>query len=366
MALRKGRTKQLLENAIDCALLAVEIYNKPRAQFRVENYITNMIMAWTKLLHAHLHNSIGDKYFYKKKGARVYEMIDGERKAWELKTCLVNVELEKSVKANLLFFIKLRNKIEHRYIDKEEVGIIIFGECQSLLNNFEDFVVECFGEEYALNECLAFALQFSKLRTNGQLIASKTLLSKEVIEIREYIEKYRNSLDDETFNSQSYSIKLISVPKISNTHRNDLAVEFVNWKELSLEEREYYEKLVAITKEKNIFVESINSGKLKPSAVLNRVEELCGTKISHYDHKCLFTIFSIRPSKLDKETDPFNTNTTFCHYDEAHDDYLYQQDWCNFISNGIRNNTLNKEQWTKLYKGEKKIDIKQFRNENAI
>ena len=27
--LRKGRTKSLLESSIDCALLAVEIYNKP-------------------------------------------------------------------------------------------------------------------------------------------------------------------------------------------------------------------------------------------------------------------------------------------------------------------------------------------------
>lgn len=33
MNLRKGKTKSLLESSIDCALLAVEIYNKPRASF---------------------------------------------------------------------------------------------------------------------------------------------------------------------------------------------------------------------------------------------------------------------------------------------------------------------------------------------
>lgn len=32
--LRKGKTKSLLESSIDCALLAVEIYNKPRAPFQ--------------------------------------------------------------------------------------------------------------------------------------------------------------------------------------------------------------------------------------------------------------------------------------------------------------------------------------------
>jgi len=31
MVLRKGKTKLLLASGIDCALLAVEIYNRPRA-----------------------------------------------------------------------------------------------------------------------------------------------------------------------------------------------------------------------------------------------------------------------------------------------------------------------------------------------
>ena len=63
MTLRKGKTKSLLESSIDCALLAVEIYNKPRALFRVENFITNMIMAWTRLLHAHFNQTIGERAF---------------------------------------------------------------------------------------------------------------------------------------------------------------------------------------------------------------------------------------------------------------------------------------------------------------
>jgi len=34
MKLRKGKTKSLLESSIDAALLAVEVYNKPRTTFR--------------------------------------------------------------------------------------------------------------------------------------------------------------------------------------------------------------------------------------------------------------------------------------------------------------------------------------------
>ena len=120
----KTKVKRLLESSIDCALLAVEVYNKPRATFRVECYITQMIMAWTKLLHAYFQDKIGERYFFKKKNGR-YETIDGERKAWDLSKSIKEYgELTEPVKSNLDFFIKLRNKIEHRIVDKEQIGLL--------------------------------------------------------------------------------------------------------------------------------------------------------------------------------------------------------------------------------------------------
>lgn len=148
MQLRKGKTKTLLESSIDCALLSVEIYNKPRAPFRVESFITHMIMSWTRLLQAHFNHTIGETYFYKEPNGR-YKKIDGEKKAWELKTCIQKYgQLSEAVKYNLDFFIKLRNKIEHRTISKDEIGLMIFGECQSLLYNYENELIKLFGSEY--------------------------------------------------------------------------------------------------------------------------------------------------------------------------------------------------------------------------
>ena len=163
MQLRKGKTKTLLESSIDCALLSVEIYNKPRAPFRVESFITHMIMSWTRLLQAHFNQTIGETFFYKETNGR-YKLIDGEKKAWELKTCIQKYgKLSEAVKSNLEFFIKLRNKIEHRTISKDEIGLMIFGECQSLLYNYENELIKLFGSEYAINESLAYSLQFSRL-----------------------------------------------------------------------------------------------------------------------------------------------------------------------------------------------------------
>lgn len=228
MALRKGKTKSTLESSIDAALLAVEIYNKPRTPFRVEGYITQMIIAWTRLFHAQFNNTIGNRYFYKNDNGR-FRTVDGERKSWELKTCIIKfAKLDDSVKSNLNFFIKLRNKIEHRHIDRDEIGIMIFGECQSLLYNYENTLIEFFGEDYALNESLSFSIQFSRIRKKTQIEASKKLLSKEIKELKTFIDNYRTGLPEEVFNTQKYSIKLIQMPKISNTNRNDLAIEFVN------------------------------------------------------------------------------------------------------------------------------------------
>jgi hypothetical protein len=361
MTLRKGRTKSLLENSIDCALLAVEIYNKPRAPFRVESFITHMIMAWTRLFHAFFHQTAGETYFYKEKNGR-YKMIDGERKAWELKTCIIQYNnLSEPIKINLDFFIKLRNKIEHRSINKDEIGLMIFGECQSLLYNFENTLINIFGVEYALNESLAYSLQFSRLRTTKQQHSSRQLLSSEYKELLEFIRKYRENISDEIFATQEYSIKLIQVPKISNTGRNDLAVEFVNWNSISEDDKKKYDKLTTIVKDKVVKIEVINPGKLKPGKVIQLVNNSCPIKINHTDHKHILAIFSIRPYKeFGKEQDPFDTNTKYCHYDEAHTDYLYQDAWVSFLISNITNGQLTKSFWKKSYDDREKVDIKKF------
>jgi hypothetical protein len=43
-----------------------------------------MIIAWTSLFHAYFNRTIGNKYYDKKKNGR-YEIVDGEKKTWDLK-----------------------------------------------------------------------------------------------------------------------------------------------------------------------------------------------------------------------------------------------------------------------------------------
>ena len=352
----------MLESSIDSALLAVEIYNKPRTPFKVENYISLMIIAWMKLFHAHFYHTQGNIFYYKKKNSKRYELIDGERKAWELKTCIRKYGLLKEpVKKNLEFFIKLRNKIEHRYFSKEDIGIDIFGECQALLYNYENVLVLMFGEEYALNENLAFSLQFSSMHAKEQYMASKKMLSRDIKEIRKFIEKYRSDLSEYIFNSREYSIRLIQIPKILNNPRKNVpAIEFVNWSNLSENDKENYGKVTALIKNKTVKVEVINPGKLRAGDVLKKVLEKTPTKrFSHYDHRYLYYIFSIRPISKEK-LDPRKTNTKYCHYDELHGDYVYQESWAEFLIKIIKEKKIKQKKWKSNFKKRKKLNIKEY------
>lgn len=354
MKLRKGKTKRILEGSIDAALLAVEVYNKPRTTFRSQAYVVLMIIAWTRLFHAYFNKTIGNRYYYKEKGR--YQWINGERKAWELKTCIDRYGgLSEPVKANLDFFIGLRNKIEHHNVTEREVDVSIFGECQSLLYNYESLLIQIFGEEYALNESLAFSLQFSYMRLEEQRRSNKSVLSAELREVRNYIENYRSSLSEDIFNSQEYSIKLIQIPKVSNTNRNDLAVEFVRADELSLETLQH---ITAIVKDKRVVIEAKNVGKIRARKVVEKVKDQTRIDFNQYDHKCFYTIFAVRPPGRDPNPDA--TDTEYCHYDQVHKDYIYQDSWVDFIVRIFEVHCLTKEEIRNAYKAGEKWDLNQY------
>jgi hypothetical protein len=254
----------------------------------------------------------------------------------------------------------LRNKIEHRHIDKHDLDVLIFGECQALLYNYETFLTKIFGIEYSINENLVYSLQFSTLRTEEQKIASKRALSIEVEDIKKYVETYRTSLPEDIYNSQSYSIKLIQVPKISNTNRNDLAIQFVKWDELNDDDKLAYQKITAIIKEKIIKQEAVNVNRHKPAWILNKVKKETGVELSHHDHRCLYTIFNIRPDPMAAFRDPFETNSKYCLYDEVHHDYVYTDEWADCLKKIVNAKKMQKYLWQNAYKQKRQYPIEKY------
>ena len=76
-----------LEKARDSAFLGVETYNRPRTSFRSGGYIVLMCIAWTALFHAIFFKRRVKPFYRRKSNRRHFEVLDGDKKAWELSTC---------------------------------------------------------------------------------------------------------------------------------------------------------------------------------------------------------------------------------------------------------------------------------------
>ncbi len=316
-----------IEKAREAALLAVETYNRPGTIFRTGAYVVMMTIAWTSLFHA-IFLKRGIKPYHKKRESRRYERIEGEYRTWELKECLRQFYSNDNppVRKNLEFFVGLRNKVEHRLLP--ELDIDLFGECQACLLNFEKLLCKEFGEKYALQTGLAFALQFSEEGHPLQRQAIRSASKKVLKDISSYVDKFRSCLSTDVLSSQEYSYKVFLVPKIGREAKSsDVAVEFVKYDPSKPEEMATYERLVVLMKPK--FVSVANLGGLKPSEVVKQVAEKLGKKFTMHSHVSCYRHFNVRPKKGDPN--PGFCDTRYCYYDKVHEDYIYTPAWVDFL-----------------------------------
>ena len=86
-----------------------------------------MPLAWLYMLHGNLRRD-GLVFRYREKDDRRFVKVDGEPKTWELARCLEEFEPDDAVRSNIEFFIKLGNRIEHRY--ESLLAAVIAGNVQ--------------------------------------------------------------------------------------------------------------------------------------------------------------------------------------------------------------------------------------------
>jgi len=333
MSKKSSRVETLLSKSQESAILAVDIYNKPATKFRSYGYIVMMIIAWTALFHA-IFEKQKIKYFYRKPDSLRYLYIDGEKKAWDLSKCCSEFfqDPNSPINKNLEFFIGLRNKIEHRFLPSLDFEIC--GECQSLLQNYENLLVQEFGEERSLNESLAIPLQLISLKPDWRNKIIKELQGKNYQIIKKYIDGFRQSLDDTVWQSSQFSFRVYLMPQIGNNPRtSNCAIEFIQYDPTKPEEMEKYEKIVALIKERQVPV--VNPGGYKAGDVADIIrQELDIVFNPAYHHAKCWKYYQVRPNKGSPE--PQNTILKYCHYDATHKDYVYTKEWVDFLISELR------------------------------
>ena len=228
---------------------------------------------------------------------------------------------------NIEFFLGLRNKIEHRY--HPELDPALYGECQAMLMNFEDFLVKEFGTDMALLDQVGVALQFSALRPHQQEEALRRLQSAALDDVRDYIQTFRAGLAPEILDSSQYSLRVFLIPKLENNpNAADLSVEFVLYDPSSPTEMEHLQRVTALIRAKKVPVAS--KGLLKPKAVVARVQEALPFKFTMDTHTRCWKHYEVRP--LWGSGNPENTRADFCIYDEFARDYGYTEAWVKYLS----------------------------------
>ena len=241
--------ERLVVKAREAAMHALDSYNRPNTIFRSEGFTVMMVIAWRSLFHA-IFEQRGISYVYLNDDGTP-KIIDGEEKAWELSQCVKEFfgNLTNAIRMNLEFMIGLRNRIEHRYVPALDPHIA--GECQALILNFDNLLVEEFSDFYALREALAVPIQTSNMRSAAQMDAVKQFQAKQYDDLIDYIESFRAELPDAIYQDPKFSFRVYLIPKIGNHESSsDLAFEFVKYDRSKPEDMQALEHQVALIKER--------------------------------------------------------------------------------------------------------------------
>lgn len=324
--------EQLLMKSRDAAILSVEVYNRPNSHFRTESFLVNITIGWTSLFHAIFENT-GVKYFYRDNDGNIEE-VDGDAKAWDLSKCVKEYfgSNHSAVHENLKFVVRLRNKVEHRFVPQLDMHVA--GECQAALLNYDELICSIFGDYWAIRDCLFVPLQTATLRPGFAVEAQKKFQAENYDLLTEFIDAYRAELPDAIYQDPCYSFRVYLIPKTGNhANSSDIAFEFVKYDPTKPDEMEKLSKMVALIKEKRVPV--ANQGKYKPSTVAELVSKKIGREFKTHHHTHAWKYYKIRGRGID----PSSCNSQYCQFDEVHNDYVYTDKWVDFLTERISDDT---------------------------
>lgn len=330
MPRRSQAVHQHLDKARRAALTAVDNYNRVGSGFRTRTYVMLMNVAWLSLFHAIFYQRKQKPWHGQGTGrSRRYDRTDGEPRHWDLAECMRQYWKGDNPpeRQNLEFFIRLRNKIEHR--ECPELDPVLYGECQAMLMNFEDLLVEQFGADCALAGEFGIALQFSALRPTEQERALRRLASEAATEVRAFIESFRADLPNDVLESTKFALNVFLIPKIANRKSAaDLSVEFVPYDASKPEEMESLTQVTALIKERQVSVAS--KGLLRPGEIVEELSKRLPFKVTMTTHTRAWKHYGVRP--LSGDPNPARTTPKFCVYDELARSYGYTTQWLEFLS----------------------------------
>ena len=325
--------KQSLSMAQQEAMLAVSLYNDPNLPRSFEGFVIHMHLAWLYLLQAEFKKSKTDFRIPDPKLKNRYIKVDGEYKSLDLQAMVKKRwagQAQDPVVANIEFFIKLRNKIEHRHrVIDEAVMREVMGQSHALLLNFEEELSAEFGAAYSLAYKLRFPVFIGTFTTSSQETIRR-LRGKIPEGLGEFIAEYESQLDEDILASEKYSIRL--TVKLDRARSNpDLVLTFINESdELFPAVEEGSAGSARATVIRSVKRQAvINLNEMKPGVVVAKVQDGIPFQFSMHLLQKAMIYFDIKAGKT--APDPSVTKEDYCLWDAAHKDYVYKQNFVDLL-----------------------------------
>lgn len=303
------------------SLLAVDLYNRAATERSLEGFVMHMHVAWLYMIHAKF-NRDGVDYRYRERNGH-FVRVDGEIKTWELSRCVAEAfpDVTSAVRCNVDFFIRIRNKIEHRY--EALLATVLAGKAQAHLLNYEEVLTEWFGITESLGESLRFPVFMSSLTPNAVKALKEThrKLPKKLLNL---IREHDASLPDSVQEDWRYDFRVLLLPQTGPKTEADAVMRFVREDEMTPEQRQARDVVQTIVRNRPVAVQ--NKGCHKPGTVARLVSEEFGVRFSTTGHHAAtWRHHKVRPSV--GAARPELTDDRYCLWDEPHSDYLYTDAW---------------------------------------
>jgi hypothetical protein len=303
------------------ALLAVDLYNRAASERSLEGFVMHMHVAWLYLHHAKFLRD-GTDYRYREDNGH-FERVDGEIKTWDLARCLREAfpSQPSAVRANVEFFVKIRNKIEHRY--EQLLAAALAGKTQAHVLNYEETLTDWFGLEEGLGDSLRFPVFMSSL-TPDAVKALKATHRKLPKKLNAFIREHDAALPSEVAEDWRYDFRVLLLPQTGPKTESDAVMRFVREDEMTEEQRRARDVVQTIVRNRSVSVQ--NKGRHKPGTVAKLVSQQLGVKFSPFGHHvAAWKHYKVRPEK--DAARPELTDDRYCVWDEPHSDYLYTHAW---------------------------------------
>lgn len=314
----------VLQSSKNEVRLAVDLYNRSGNERQLEAFIVHMGMGWLKLLQAHAEKNGGDPYFRNRRGHRIRHE-DGGWKFKPLQTLLNEYFSDADPrKANIEFFIGLRNVIEHRY--EKNTATLVAGRTQAYLLNYENSLVEWFGQEEAMGSELRFPLFLSSI-TSDAAEAVKAVRAQVPRGILEWVQDYDATLEPAISADQQFDFRIYLIPHKGPKTDADAVMTFVKPDNLTEDQRAVMDQVQTIIREKQVPVADL--GALRAGQVVEEVSAELATPFTMHIHTQAWKYFKVRPPT--NAADKHNTKSDFCRYNAAFEQYVYTKAWVGYL-----------------------------------